>query len=490
MSESKNANNVKESDRKAKNKLDSMGNERLSFGTRLLYASGGFTGILNTQMINMFLLFVYTDVFKIKPAFVAGLFLIVRVLDAIAAPVFGAIVDSTNTRWGKYRPYILIVFALEAVSGILCFTNPSLLFGSVTESQKYIYVVITYAIFSTMKSISYAPSQAILPTMTKSQDDYISVYTMQQPLVMLGILFVASGATPFVMHVGGSLNNPIGWSYLMLIFSGLTAIQCIMAFFTYKEKYIVVGEKKAKLTLKQMFTVIFKNRPALIYYGMTLSQNLSGQLRNATMLYFLTYYFHSPAMMAILGFGGLAAGLPGAFLSGPLSKKFGVKPLMVWGNALQIISGIFILFLPATSAGLAGFIAISFLGGFFSGLVAPVVGTLLPTAIDYAEWKFNVNANAFLGSMQGFMQTLATAVAGSLAAAALGYFGYVAGAPVQNAGTIMGLRLLNSVIPAVLSIFMMGVIWYDMTPEKLKQMHAELAERRAKANAKLEETSI
>ena len=87
--------------------LDSMGNERLPFFTRFLNGSSGFVWTMNFMMIQTYLLFIYTDVFKVSAAYMAMLFLVTRIVDAILAPAFGMFVDHTSTPWrkGKYNPY-------------------------------------------------------------------------------------------------------------------------------------------------------------------------------------------------------------------------------------------------------------------------------------------------------------------------------------------------------------------------------------------------
>lgn len=461
-------------------KLDSMGNERLNFLTRFTLSMGNCTGTMIYMMISTYLLFVYTDVVKVSAAYVAVLFLVTRIIDAVLAPAFGIFLDMKSTRWGKYRPYILIIGVPIVIFGILTFIDPKLIFGNISETGKLIYVSVTYILFSTGASLNSIPGNAILPAMTKSLDDKINIGQLNALTVMFGAMIVMIGVTPLVLAVGGSTSSPNGWIAAMVLVCVITFIQQIASVVLYKEKYIVAGEKKERLTRAQMFSVILKNRTALITFSIVFGTNLSGGVRTGVMLYYLKYYFNKPEFMSVIGGVGLIATIAGAVLSGIVCRKIGLKATMIWSQVLSLLTCALAFFAPATGAGLIFFLVVSLAGTFFSGLFNPVQGTMLPSAIDYAEWKFHVNANGFLGAVNGFTQTLAGAVSGALVAGLLGVFGYVPDA-AQTGTAIFGLRLLVSIIPAILQIFMFAVIWFDFTEEKQRQMTAELNERRKTA---------
>jgi Na+/melibiose symporter-like transporter len=218
----------------------------------------------------------------------------------------------------------------------------------------------------------------------------------------------------------------------------------------------------------------------MINFSIVFGTNLSGGVRTGVMLYYLKYYFNKPEFMSVVGGVGLIATIAGAVLSSIVCKKIGLKATMIWSQVLSLLTCALAFFAPATGVGLIFFLIVSLAGTFFSGLFNPMQGTLLPTAIDYAEWKYHVNANGFLGAVNGFTQTLAGAISGALVAGLLGVFGYVP--DVAQTGTaIFGLRLLVSIVPAILQIFMFAVIWFDFTEEKQRQMTAELNERRKTA---------
>lgn len=137
----------------------------------------------------------------------------------------------------------------------------------------------------------------------------------------------------------------------------------------------------------------------------------------------------------------------------------------------------YVMVIPNTSTGVVIFMTLNAITAFFLGASTPAQGSMMPAAMDYTEWKTGKNVNAFMGSIQGFVQTLATALAGAVAAWALHIVGYVPGVE-QSSETIFGLKLFMGVVPAFVLLFTASIIWFDISEEKQKQITKELAERR------------
>lgn len=462
-------------------KIDSMGNERLPKFITFLLGSSGFMWTINYMMIQTYLLFLYTDVFQISAAYVAVLFLVNRIVDAILAPVFGIFVDRTKTPWGKYKPYFIILGIPFAISGFLTFTDPSLFYSDISQTGKLIYATITYVLFSTIYSLMGAATGGVQPLMTKSLDDRINIGQINSILSTFGGTLIVVAITPLVMMIGGATDSPIGWMTVMGTISFITIIYSITASFFFKEKYYIKDEVKKALTVNQMVNVIFKNKTMLIGLAITLGVTIGGGIRTGVMLYYFQYYFKQPQLMSITGLIGLLVTIAGAVFSGKITKKFGLKKTLVWSVIISIVTGALPFFAPPTQAGIIFFLVTSSIGGFCLGLFSPVQGSMFPAAMDYAEYKYNVSANGFMGSFVTFTQQLATAISGAILAGSLAYIGYQPG-PVQPEFTLTGFRLLVSIVPAVLQVFMLAVLWFDLTEDKQKVITQELRDRRDKQN--------
>lgn len=449
-------------------------NRKLTFLEKCVSASGGMTGTFFFQMIQMYLLFFYTDIFKVSPLYVAGLFLVVRIIDAFVTPLFGILVDRVTTPWGKYRPWFLIIGIPTAVFGFLTFTTVDL-----SSTGKIVYVTITYLVFSVCMAIAQAPGAAMTPAMTKRLDDRISLGTFNYIFVMIGAMFVSIGALPLINALGSG-NQAKGFSMLMGSVGIVAILLNFAQFAILKERFVIPRDKDAKYSLRQIADSVLKNKTAIIGLVFIFILNLSNGLKSAIMIHYFKYFFHNEGLMVTMGIVGLIPTILGVMLSGVITKKIGVRNNLVIGSLISIVTTVLVLFIPSTPNGMIVFIALSVIGALFGGITMPAQGTLMPAAMDYAEWKSGINSNAFMGSLQGFMQTFATAISGAIAAGALSIIGYVPNAE-QSSTTLFGLKVLMSILPAVIYAFTLIVWKFDLTEEKQKQIAHELAERRKAA---------
>jgi Na+/melibiose symporter-like transporter len=200
-------------------------------------------------------------------------------------------------------------------------------------------------------------------------------------------------------------------------------------------------------------------------------------IRSAIMLHYFKYFFHKEGLMVIFGLVSLFPNLIGIALSSKATKLLGIKTILMISVIVNITTMAAVIIVPSTQIGIILYLALTVISGFFIGIATPAQGTMMPAAMDYTEWKTGMNINAFMGSIGGFLSTAGNALSGAIAAGALAFVGYVPGAE-QNSTTILGLKILMSIVPAFIIIFTISVLWFDITEEKQAQITKELAERR------------
>ena len=448
---------------------------KLKLSEKLALVMGQAPSVFNTQMIAAYMLFFYTDFMKISPVFIAGLFLVIRIISAMIVPVFGIIIDKTTTKWGKYKPWIVFLGIPFGIFGWLTFTVPNL-----SDTARLIYVVITYTIYSMLSAVIALPSGAVIPAVTKRIDDRVSIGQLSFIFVILGAFAVNVFAVPLYKGLGGG-NDAKGFSLLMLGAAIFTISIAIFQAFKIKERYIVERKNDEKSpSLKEMLSAVATNKSAIILYVMTFSSALSSGVRYGVNIHFFKYFFHNEGLMAIMGIVGLVPSILGAMLSKVIINRFGLKGTLLLSILAGIVTCPILLFIPSNNTGVIVFIAINFITTFLGATASPAQGALMPAAIDYTEWKNGINLNAFLNSFNGFIQTIATAISGAIAAGALSVIGYVPGAE-QSSETILGLKIVFIVLPMICTLFSLAVLWFDLTEEKQAQISKELAERRKKA---------
>ncbi|AJG98208.1 H+-glucitol symporter [Clostridium beijerinckii] len=452
--------------------------KKLKFIEKLLLSINGGTGVFHNQMIQIFLLFYYSDVLKINMAYVGTLFLVVRIFDAIGAPAFGAFIDRISTPWGKYKPWYIAIGVLDGLFGWLTFTNFDL-----SPTGKIIYATITYFIYSTIKAFAQGPGQALVPAVTKRVDDRISMYKIGGFLVPISALLVVAGVAPLYKIIGGG-DAARGFSFIMAGIFVISALIAICQAFVIKERYIVEpseNKKENKVTFKDIKSTITNNKTALIVYINGFVGNLANGIRSGATIYFFKYYFHNEALMAVSGVTMVIPTIFGLMLSGILVKRIGLRNSIILGIVPNALLSFGAVFIPPTQIGATIYIGCGLLGGFIGGLTGPAIGTMMPAAIDYAEWKTGKNMGGLMGSVNGLLATLSTAISGAAFAFALPLIGYVGGAAEQSASTITWLKMLMTLIPSVICLPSLYAFWFDLTENKQAEISKDLAERRSKA---------
>ena len=139
---------------------------KLSFGTKVSYGIGDLASNLSWGLVSTFLLFFYTDVFGISAGVAGAIILIARIWDCFVDPVVGLVIERTNTRFGRFRPYILFGAVALAVCNTLTFTTPSL-----SPTGKVIYACVTYFILGTVYSVVNVPYGALGTVMTRDTNE-------------------------------------------------------------------------------------------------------------------------------------------------------------------------------------------------------------------------------------------------------------------------------------------------------------------------------
>lgn len=450
---------------------------KLKFREKLLIMINGGTGTFHNQMIQMFLLFFYSDVLKINMAYVATLFLVVRVVDAILAPMFGILIDKISTPWGKYKPWYIAIGVIDGLFGWLTFTAVDL-----GPNGKLIYATLTYFIYSTIKSIGQAPACALIPAVTKRVDERISMYKINGFLIPICALLVNAGVAPLYKVIGRG-DYARGFSLIMGGVFVVTALIGLCQAVVIKERYIVKTSEendKKTVTIKEMFSAIITNKTALIVYISTFCANLANGIRSGVTIYFFKYFFHNEVLMAIVGTLSMVPTLIGLMFSAKLTKRIGIKNNIILGVVAGTVSSILMVLVPPTQMGIIMYIVLGMISSLFGGLTGPAAGTMLPAAMDYAEWKTGKNISGLLGSFNGLLGTIATAISGAGIALALSLIGYVGGAVEQSASTVFWIKMLMTLLPTIVGLGGLCVIWFDLDEDKQAEISKDLAERRQK----------
>ena len=183
--------------------------QKLSLKEKIGYSLGDTASNLFFQTFILFLPIFYTDVFGLPAAAMGTLFLFTRIFDAANDPVMGTIADRTNTRWGKFRPYLLIFAIPFGIAGVLTFTTPNF-----DASGKLIYAYLTYNALMVMYTIVNVPYSALMGVMTPNSMERTEVSSFRFVAAFIGGLIVQASTISLVKYFGNG-NDAVGWQWAM-----------------------------------------------------------------------------------------------------------------------------------------------------------------------------------------------------------------------------------------------------------------------------------
>jgi Na+/melibiose symporter-like transporter len=474
--------------------------EKISMKEKVGFSLGDGAANFIFQTIMLLQLSFYTDSFGISAAAAGWLFLVARLIGAVADPVMGVLADRTDTRWGKFRPWILFTALPFGIIGFLAFTTPD--FG---PSGKLIYAYITYILLMIIYSANNVPYAALSGVITGDMAERNSISSIRFIIVTIATLAIQGFALPMVNHYGEG-DSAKGYQITMGIFSVLAVIFFLITFFTTKER--IKPATKEPAPLKQDIMDLLKNRPWLIMFLVFTMLFIFLGIRNSILLYFFKYYLDKTSMISMLevinkGLFGLIdkigmigpnadiagnafsiiniisqlACIIGLIVSRPLANKFGKRDVFRSGLVLAVLFATLFIVISPENIGLT--LLLQTLFQFMWGVAAmSLPWAMMADVADFSEWKNNRRATAitFAGIIIGLKVGLA--IGGALAGSLLNMYGYVANVE-QTAHTQFGIRMITSIWPsAFLTVGIILLFFYQINKSTEIKMQDELAERR------------
>ncbi len=486
---------------------------KVSFREKIGYSLGDSSANFVFQLMIIFQLPFYTQAFGITATAAGTILLIARGFDAFVDPLVGILSDRTNTRWGKYRPWILWTALPFGLFFFLAFTTPD-----ISERGRIIYAGITYTLLMTTYSLCNTPYSAILGVMSSDIKERTSISSIRFVFAM-GAAFLVQGLTmPMVTKFGdGTDRSPEGWSKAILVYAILAVIFLIIAFLSARER--IKPPENQKTSIKQDIKDITSNRPWIIMFVLTLFVFITLAMWGSAMYYFFNYYIDKDALFSFLqqfnlvnvageshglwhnildafglialedrsnvfsvGFsffnmlGMLVQVLGVMFLSQPLASRFGKRNVFIVCLSLTVLFTAVIIFVPANRVG--SMYLINFLRSLTYAPTIPLLWAMMADVADYGEYKNNRRATGFVFAGVVFGLKAGLGLGGALCGWIIGAFGFDANI-VPDANVLLGIRLSGSLFPAfTFFIGVMVLFAYKITKDYNFKMQAELEKRR------------
>ena len=461
----------------------------MKFGKKEMTAFG--FGAIGKDMVYAlsasFVMYYYQDILGISAAFVGTILMIARVFDAVNDPFMGVVVAKTNTKWGRFRPWVLLGTVLNAIVLVYMFNVPELAGSSLKTYFSIIYILwgVTY----TMMDIPY---WSMIPAVTDNAKDRENMSVIGRTCAGVGNALITIGTVMAVAMLGKG-NERSGFGKFAIIVAVIFVIAEAVLFFCIKERKS--EEKMETVSIPEMFRSLFNNDQAMVTVITIVLINTALYITSNLIIYFFKYDIGGAGWSGtytLFSSVGGASQILGMMIVYPLlRKKFGNTQIF----RLCLISAIagYGLLLAVCLLGFAHNIAIILIPGILvflsNGILTVLTTVFLSASVDYGELKTGHREESVIFSMQTFVVKLASGVAVFLTGIGISMIGLVGNADTegeivaQSASTLMGLRLLMTLIPiaGLIAAFFVFKNKFILSDEKSEEIAAELKARREEA---------
>jgi glycoside/pentoside/hexuronide:cation symporter, GPH family len=447
----------------------------LSFREKFGYGLGDTASNFFFQVFNIFLLYYYTDIFGLTPAAVGTMFIVTKVVDAVSDPVMGLIADRTNSRWGKFRPYLLWAAVPYGIMGYAMFANPDF-----TYAGKLVYAYATYTLMMLAYTTINIPYSALMGVISPSSAERTKVASFRFICAFGAAWLIGTFVTPLKNILGGG-DEANGFRLTMMIFAVISIGLFWVTFATTKER-VKTPQKDSKL--KSDFGALMSNGPWLALFLAAIFTLMNLAVRNGAIIYYFKYYVGddgSPIFLifdktAVFMSSGLFAMIAGVAFTKFLSNRFGKRNLLIALSSMNAVLIAAFFFIPPQQYGLMIFV--NCIGAFISGPTPALVWAMYADCADYGEWKTGRRTTALIFSALQFAQKMGLAVGAGVSGFILALFGFVANT-AQSDSSMLGIRLMFSLFPALLAILgIVAVVFYRLSEEQVSEIEIELEKRR------------
>ena len=445
--------------------------EQLRFREKLGYGLGDTASNFFFQVFNIFLLYYYTDIFGLSAAAVGTMFLVTKLVDAASDPIMGLIADRTNTRWGKFRPYLLWAAIPYGVLGYAMFANPDL-----SDSGKLVYAYATYTLMMLAYTAINVPYSALMGVISPSSTERTKVASYRFICAFAAAWVIGTFVTPLKNTLGGG-DEALGFQLTMIIFAVLSVALFWITFATTKER---VAPVQTESNVRLDFKAVLGNGPWIALFMAAIFTLMNVAVRNGTLLYYFKYYIGDDGTRIFLIFDktavfmslGLLTMILGIALTKTLSDYFEKRSLLITLTLLNAVTMAVFYVTPPDQYWLM--VAINCIGTFVIGPTPALVWAMYADTADYGEWKTGRRTTALVFSSLQFAQKMGLAVGAGLAGVILGWFGFIAN-EVQTEASLNGIRFLFSVMPAGLAVAgAAAIFFYRIDSDTVHQIEQDL----------------
>ncbi len=458
----------------------------LPFREKFAYGLGDMASNFYLGFFGLFLLYYYTDVYGLAPAAVGTMLLVTKIVDAVSDPAMGLIADRTESRWGKYRPYLLFAAIPYGLLGYALLVGPDL-----SDAGKLVYAYVSYTAVMLAFTAVNVPYSALLAVISPSAEERTRATTFRFILASLGTLTVGAFATPLKNWLGAG-DELLGFRLTMVIFAVLSVALFWTTFAFTRER---IRPEPHRGTIREDFGALLKNKSwlVLVLSGILIVVGLVA--RFASIVFYVKYFIQDDGSPVFLFFDrtalftsiGLIGQVVGALITPYLASRFEKHHLVIAANLLHCV--LLLAGYVLTPEGFWLATLLHTIGIMTFGITITLLFSMYTDCAEYGEWRTGTRTSGLIVSASMFSLKFGSALGGALPGFILAAFGFVAN-ETQSAEALLGIGIMFFILPA--AFFLVGgliMTGYGIDRATLEQIESELGIRRVDGGAQAEHTA-
>lgn len=453
-------------------------NRPLTRKHRIGYALGDFGSCMTFSLMSAFLTRYYVNVALMDTAVIAGMSLVWKLFDALSNPVIGVMLDKSfaegSSRGDKFRPWILRVSPLTGIAGILVFTAP----GWGAGMSRLVVAFSTYLMYEVCYAAQHIALGGLISAMAKNDAERAELSSARGIGGMLGNIIPQMLFPAIITLFAG--NPSLGYGMGVTVCAIIGYIGCMGCYFFTEERN--VSRQKADAAPIKVTDILEVFRVNRAFVALCIHGLLSGILMSvggALSTYMYADVLGSLALMSVGSLIGMPVSLVCMSVVPKISRRIGSQKVLrgslVLGCGLYV--GLFALHIT-TNINVWAHIGINALASGISGLSNMMQWGMLSETIAYNDYLTGKRTEGSINGTFNMLRRLGQGLGASFGVAMLGMIGYDTASAVQTSGTILGIRVLCLLFPALCAIGSWAVfrfVW-NITPELREKMAQKSAE--------------
>lgn len=460
---------------------------KLPFREMLAFGCGDFASVLYWQTFMRYLPYFYTDIFGITAGALATMLLVSRIWDGVNDPIIGMLADRTESRWGKFRPYILFGCVPFAIFGVLTFTTPSL-----GAAGKLIWAYLAYNGLMMLYTTVNIPYTALMGVMTSNPVERTRLSSIKFIFAFSAGMVISAALLPMASALGGG-SPQRGWQLAFVVVGVVAVGFFLITTFGTRERIKPAPDENTSVLrdLKYLLT----NKAWVLLLATTLTWILFVALRSSVSTHYFKYFIYdgkpdTPLPFLgrtftldglVSGFNALgqAASVIGVIITSLIVSKVPKRALFIAMFVLSIMTTGSYLFLKPGQLG--AIFVIEIIGNLVGAPLPVLLWAMYADTADYGEWKSGRRTTALVFSASTMSQKFGWALAAFIAFQLLQFVGFVAN-EVPSEAVKGSLVRLMSLYPAILGVVSIVIfLFYPLGEKRMAEINADLRKRREAA---------